>query len=344
MSDKAAVSTGFAGRRLHVAVRRARAGDAGRLRLLMERYLLVAIWAVVAGFFAITRSKSFLQTATLHSIFGGSAVFVLLGLAAFCTCVVAEIDLSVPFMMGLSATIVPLLVSEHGVAAGLAAFVAVAVAAVCGVLNALVIVTFKVDALVATLGSGTVFLGIAEGISHQTPVAGLSKGFSTIAIHDVLGLPLVFWYGIALAVFLAYLLAFTPLGRHMAFVGANREVARLAGIRVNRIRFGAYASGGLIAGFAGVMLSAQLGGFDSSSGSNYLLPTFAVVFLSAAVVRPGAFHAIGVVIAAYFISTGTLGLELFGYSGWTQQVFYGGALVVAVTVVTLVRTRSRRAA
>ena len=61
-------------------------------------------------------------------------------------------------------------------------------------------------------------------------------------------MPVSFYYGIALALALAYVLAWTPLGRHMLFVGANREVARLAGIRVQRIRFGAYVISGVLAG------------------------------------------------------------------------------------------------
>jgi ribose transport system permease protein len=56
--------------------------------------------------------------------------------------------------------------------------------------------------------------------------------------------------------------------------------------------------------------------------------------------RPGRFHPIGVVIAAYFVATGTLGLQLFGLTGWVNQVFFGGALVVAVAVVTAVRKES----
>jgi ribose transport system permease protein len=309
-------------------------------RRTFERYLLVGVWILLIVFFGVTKSSSFLHFTTVQAIFGNSSIYVFLGLAALCTSVVGEIDLSVAFIMGLSATLVPLLVSEHGVNVIVASVIAIAVGALCGVANAIIIVRLKVNALIATLGLGTVLLGLSESISHQNSVSGLSTTFSKFAVYNILGLPLAFWYGIVLAAVMAYTLSYTPLGRHVAFVGSNREVARLAGIRVNRIRFGAYTSGGLIAGVSGVLLSAQLGGFQSSSAQSYLLPTFAVVFLSAAVIRPGRFNAIGVVVGAYFISTGTLGLELFGYNGPAEQILYGGALVAAVTVVTIVQRQS----
>jgi ribose transport system permease protein len=310
------------------------------LRLWAERYTLIAIWLLTAAVFAVASPSAFLQIATLHAIFNSSAVYVLLGLAALCTAVVAEFDVSVPFVMGLSATIVPVLVTQDGMSTGLAVLIAMLAAALFGVINGFVVVILRVEPFVATLGTGTVGFGIAQGISHETPISGLSHGFAQFGLANILGLSSAFWYGIALAVFLTYLLAMTPLGRHMMFVGSNREVARLASVSVGRIRFGSYIAGAVIAGFAGIVLTAQLGGFDASSSEGYLLPVFATLFLSAAVVRPGNFNPVGIVIAGYFIATGTLGLELLGYDGWTQQVFYGGSLVIAVSVVSLVRRQA----
>jgi ribose transport system permease protein len=155
-------------------------------------------------------------------------------------------------------------------------------------------------------------------------------------------MPVSFYYGIGLALFLAYLLAWTPIGRSMVFVGANREVARLAGIRVQRIRFGAYVAGGLLAGLAGLLLVATVGGFDSASSGSYLLPALAAVFLGTAVVQPGAFNPLGTMVAIYFLTTGIFGLQLLGYQGWIQNAFYGAGLVVAVTLAKVVRDRSRK--
>jgi ribose transport system permease protein len=126
----------------------------------------------------------------------------------------------------------------------------------------------------------------------------------------------------------------------MAFVGANREVARLAGVRVARIRIGAYVVSGLICGLGGMLLAAAVGGFDPSSSPSYLLPAFSAAFLGTAAIVPGRFNPLGTFVAIYFLATGILGLQLLGYTGWISHVFYGAALIVAVTVSTVVRRRT----
>src|SRR5580700_5745188 len=93
----------------------------------------------------------------------------------------------------------------------------------------------------------------------------------------------------AVALAFAYLLAFTPLGRHMRFVGASREVSRLSGVRVDRIRFGSFVFAGLLSGVGSVIAVAAIGGYNATTSDSYLLPVFAAVFLSTAIFEPGRF-------------------------------------------------------
>jgi ribose transport system permease protein len=132
----------------------------------------------------------------------------------------------------------------------------------------------------------------------------------------------------------------TPLGLRMSFVGSGREVARLAGINVNRIRFGAYVASGVLSGIGGVVVTATLGGYDPNISATYLLPAFAAVFLGTAAVQPGKFNPLGTLIGVYFLQTGIVGLQLMGLTGWVSSVFYGGTLVLAVSITTLVQRRA----
>jgi ribose transport system permease protein len=88
---------------------------------------------------------------------------------------------------------------------------------------------------------------------------------------------------------------------------------------------------------AGVVVAGTLGAFQASQSPSYLLPAFAAAFLGSTVVKPGRFNPWGSVIAIYFLITGITGLVLLGLSGWINEVFYGAALVVAVSVSTAVR-------
>lgn len=309
---------------------------------LASRTSLVGIWIITAALFAIFESDLFLQSGTFKSIFGSQYELVFLAVALICTFVVGEFDLSIAASMGLAGSLVPLLAVQEGFPTVIAVILALSASAAVGAINGFLVVRVGVDAIVATLGMATLVLGITLWATDLNAISGLSESFSQLALRDILGLPIAFYYGVAACLILAYILNFTPLGRRMAFVGSSREVARLAGIDVNRMRFGSYVACSLIAGVAGVLLASTLGGFDPGTSSNYLLPAFAAVFLGTAAIQPGRFNPLGALIAVYFLQTGIVGLQLAGLTGWVEDVFYGGALVLAVSVTTLIRRRTGR--
>jgi ribose transport system permease protein len=313
------------------------------LHTVTSKYALVIVWAVMALVFYALMPDKFGTGAAFSSIFGSQQVLVFLAMSALITLVVGEFDLSIASIMGLSATIVTVLAGLHGVNIWVACLIALGAAMIAGAVNAYFVVVLDVSSFVVTLGTGTLLLGLAEFISGGNITSVSNEAFSNLAILRIFGMPISFYYGIALGLLIAYILAFTPLGRHMLFVGASRDVARLAGIRVQGIRAGAYIAGSLLAGLAGVILVSTVGGFSSSSSTIYLLPALAAVFLGTAVVQPGMFNPIGTLIAIYFLATGIFGLQLLGFSGWIQNVFYGAGLVVAVALAKVVRNRSRTA-
>ncbi len=308
---------------------------------IVSRYALVGVWLVVFLVFAAIEPSVLLTAGTFQTIFGSQQALVFLGMAAVITFQVGEFDLSISAILGMSATIVPVLVIEHGWDPYAASVVAILAAVAVGAINGIIVVRLGIDAIIATLGMGTLLLGLTSGFSHSQAVSGLSNSFGAISNTTVvLGLPLTFFYGVALALLIAYITRSTPLGRHMAFVGANREVARLAGVRVTRIRIGAYMLSGLLCGIGGVLLVATIGGFDSNSSPTYLLPALSATFLGTAVIKPGRFNAVGTLVAIYFLVTGIVGLQLLGYTGWVSNAFYGAALITAVIVSTLTRRRT----
>jgi len=309
-------------------------------RRFSSRYAIVGIWILMILLYSALMPDKFVHTGTLRTILASQQALVFLAMGAVLTFVVGEFDLSIASTLGLAGTLVPVLVVLHGWNIVAACIAAVLCTALVGLVNGLLVVKVGVDALIVTLGSATLLLGVASLVSKQATVSGLSAGFGEIALHEIAGLPVSFYYGLVLALIVGYVLAFTPLGRHMSFVGANREVARLAGVSVDRLRIGAFVAGSTIAGVGGVLLVATVGGFDSTTSPTYLLPAFASVFLGTAVVRPGRFNPIGTLVAIYFLATGILGLQLLGYTGWIENVFYGTALVVAVSVSAVVRRRT----
>lgn len=309
--------------------------------VITSRYALVLVWLAVAVLYYVLMPGTFGSWGAVRAIFGGQPVLVFLAMSALITLMVGEFDLSIASIMGLAATIVPVLAGLHGVNIWLACLIALAACALVGAVNAFFVVRLDVSSLVVTLGAGTLVTGISQAISSSNVVSVQDKLFSDLTGYPVLGMPVSFYYGLALTLGIAYIMAYTPLGRHILFVGANREVARLAGIRVDRVRVGAYIISSLVAGMAGLIIVSTLGGFDSTTAMQYLLPALAAVFLGTAVVHPGQFNPIGTLIAIYFLWTGIFGLQLLGFAGWIQNVFYGAGLVVAVALAKIVRNRSK---
>ncbi|WP_167132565.1 ABC transporter permease [Paramicrobacterium chengjingii] len=315
---------------------------ADRFEWISARFSVIGVWLLLAILYAVLVPDTFLTVGAARTIFGSQQALVFLSAALLCTIIVGEfVDMSVASNFGLAATLVTVLNVNDGVNVWVAALVAIAASTIVGLVNAVLIVKVGVNTIVVTLGMGTFLLGIGLWQTNLMPVSGLPATFAQIANFNIGGLPVSFFIGLLLMLGFAYVLSFTPLGRNMRFVGENREVSRLAGVRVTRVRVGAFVAAGVIAGVGGVLSAAATGGFDMASSQSYLLPMFAATFLGTAVLLPGRFNPIGTLIAIYFLATGVLGLQLLGGSSWVSNVFYGGVLVIAVTLSTLLNKRSR---
>jgi ribose transport system permease protein len=310
-------------------------------RPLAPRFAVLVVWAAMIGVYWGTEPVLFPHVGTFQTIFGSQQPLVFMTMALMCTIVVGEfVDLSVPAVFGFGATILPVLVVNHGWSVWPAAIVAVVASAGVGAVNGFLVVKVGVNTIVVTLGMATLLEGISLWMSDLNTISGMPAGFQKLALLDVGGLPVSFYYGVALVLAFAYLLAFTPLGRHMRFVGASREVSRLSGVRVDRIRFGSFVFAGLLSGVGAVIAVAAIGGYNATTSDTYLLPVFAAVFLSTAIFEPGRFNPLGTLVGIYFLETGILGLQLLGLQSWVSQVFYGGILVIAVTISTVLHRRA----
>ena len=310
-------------------------------RHIGSRYSVIGVWAVLIVIYWAAKPAVFMTTSSWESIFGSQYSLMFMAMALLCTIIVGEfVDLSVPSVFGFAATVQAVLVAGHGWGVWPAAIVAVVAAAAVAAVNGLLVVVAGVNTIVVTLGMGTLLTGVALWMSDLNTVSFLNPGFSKIALFSIGGLPISFYYGVLVVAGFAYILACTPLGRHMRFVGASREVSRLSGVRVNRIRFGSFVAAGVLSGLGAIVTLAAVGGFNANYSDSYLLPVFASVFLGTAIFQPGRFNPIGTWIGIFFLATGITGLQDLGLQTWVSDVFYGGVLVIAVTISTNLHRRT----
>jgi ribose transport system permease protein len=306
----------------------------------LEALALPIAWVVVIVIFGALRPGTFLSTANLASILASQAVLVVVALALVIVLTAGDYDLSVASVVGLSANLIAILNVSHGVPIPLAILIALCAGLLVGMLNGLFVVLVQIDSLIVTLGMSTFVSGIVLWITGSNTLSGISNDLvRPVIVWRLAGVPFEFYYALVIALVVWYVFRYTPLGRRLLVVGRSREVARLSGVRVGAVRWGALAVSGVIAAFGGVLYAGTSGAAGPTSGLELLLPAFAAAFLGATTVNPGRFNPWGTVIAVYFLVTGITGLQLLGAQSYVQNIFYGAALVLAVSFSQIVRRR-----
>ncbi|WP_137131119.1 ABC transporter permease [Rhizobium sp. FY34] len=305
-----------------------------------ERFALVGAWLLLILIFGTLMPDSFLSWRSFSTLFGSQAVLVVLTLAIIIPLTSGDFDLSGASTLTMSCMLIAVLNVKLGWPVVPVMLIALASGVVIGAVNAFFVLYFRIHSLIVTLGVGTFVNGLILWVSNSQTISGVSMGLvEWVIINRLFGIPLAFFYALILAAIIWYALEFTIAGRKLLFVGRGREVSRLSGINVDRVRASAFVLSGLISAFAGMLYAGMTGSADPLSGLSLLLPAFAAAFLGATTISPGRFNAFGAVISVYFLVTGITGLTMLGADAYVQNLFYGGALVIAVSLSQLVRNR-----
>jgi ribose transport system permease protein len=308
-----------------------------------ERLALLLAWAFVIIVFGAVRPNTFLTWGNFSAILGSQAVLVVVALGLTLSLTAGDYDLSIASVLSLAGTVLAVLNARNGVPIGWAIVAALAVGAAVGFINGFFVIFFRINSMIVTLGIGTFVHGVTLWLGDQETISGISSGLvEAVIVRRLFGVPLSFYYAFALCVLIWYVFSYTVLGRRLLFVGRGREIARLSGIRVDRLRWGCFIVSGLMGAIAGILYVGTVAAADPNSGLSFLLPAFAAAFLGATSINPGRFNPWGTMISVYFLVTGITGLSILGVSTFIQDLFYGGALVVSVTLSQIVRGREER--
>lgn len=309
----------------------------------LERFGLVIVWLAVIALFGAMRPETFLTWSNFSSIFGSEAVLVIVTLGLIIPLTAGDFDLSIAQTLTFTSMLTAILSARMGVPIGYIIPIALAAGALVGLINGAITLYFRVHSLIVTLGVGTFLHGVTLWISDSQTISGVARVLMQyVIIQRVFGIPVSFYYAIVLAALVWYVLSYTAFGQQLLFTGRGREVGRLTGVAVGRVRMTAFMASGMMGAVAGILYTGTTGSANPTSGTTLLLPAFAAAFLGATCIKPGRFNAWGSVIAVYFLVTGINGLSVLGFRTFVHDLFYGGALVVAVMVSQLVSGRKER--
>jgi ribose transport system permease protein len=315
--------------------------------LAFDRIGAVYVWLGIIVLFSLWVPETFPNVDTAKQILNANAITALAAMSITIPLAARVFDLSFAGVMTLTGVAVAHLIAKDGVPVVPAIAIALAIGLGVGVINAVVVVVMRIDSFIATLATGSLIAALVTMVTNEVPItdAMLGGDFAKIGQTSIDGVTLGVVYCAVAAIGIWYLLEHTATGRRLYATGFNPDAARLAGVRIDRLRFASLVASGGLAGATGIILASTLGSGSPTAGTPYLLPAFAAAFLGATQLKHGRFNAGGTIIAVLLLGTGVTGLALANAPQWAGDMFVGVVLIAALALTGLQRrtTRTRAA-
>jgi rhamnose transport system permease protein len=319
-----------------------------RLAARWEAGLVVVFVGVLL--FGVSESSTFATKTTLFYAGINIGYIAIMALPMTLIIMTGEIDLSVASTLGLSGAVLGDL-WHHGWSIWPAIVVALAVGVAGGALNGFLVARAGLPSIAVTIGSLTLFRGIAEillgsatvptGSDRQFPASLTKIGVVPVPGTQLSYTAVIF---IVLALVCGIVLHATPLGRRIIAVGLQPEAARFAGIRVARIKFWLFVFSGLVCAFAGILLTAQNASVSYNAGSGLELNVVAIVLFGGVSIFGGHGTVPGVVLSVLIVGALQMALTQMNVDPNVQNIVIGFLLLISVVVPNLSRgTRWLRA-
>ena len=291
---------------------------------------------LVYGFFAILNAKILSLTA-VETIIQQTVIVGIGAIGMTFVIISGGIDLSVGSIIAMGSVAVAFLMQTFGLDPLLAAVGGVLVGLLWGFINGVLIARFKMVPFIVTLGTLLVVRGVAKGIAHSMPI---NTGHTWLS--DLLAalpqsqkwqlIPPGAWLMILLALLMAAVLKYLPIGRHVYAIGSSEQTARLCGIAVERVKIFVYTLCGGLAGLGGLMLMSYQEQGDPTAAIGLELDVIAAVVIGGGSLSGGEGSIQGSIVGAIIMTVIRTGCQLNGWPTWVTQVVTGAVIVIAVAV------------
>jgi ribose transport system permease protein len=300
--------------------------------LLLVLAIVVAVFWISSPYF-LTKAN-LLTAASVVSILGIMAVLETLIVIA------GEIDISIGSVMAATSVIIGLLITA-GFNIWLSAVIGLLFSGAVGAFNGIITVYFKINSLVTTLGTYSIFLGLAYVLSNTMTVNIAGEGFDVLGSGTVASVPVPVFFFLGTWLIGFAVARFTAVGRHIYATGDNYEASVRSGIQADKIRVGLFIAIGLSAGLAGIIVTSELGSAAPQIGDPYLLSVVTAVILGGASLRGGRGTMLGTLIAVAILGVLQNGFALLQFSSFLENTVLGCLLIIAVLTDRLVRRAER---
>jgi rhamnose transport system permease protein len=296
-----------------------------------ESLLVVLLVAVVV--FGVAEQPRFLDTVNFFYIGLNMGEIAIMALPLTLIVITGEIDLSVASMLGLSGAIVGQLF-HAGWSIWAAMAVALLVGAAGGLLNGVLVARVGLPSIAVTIGTLTLFRGLAEIVLAPRTITGFPASLTDIGVIPMPGTEIAVSTVIfaVLAIGFGLVLHATPLGRAIVSIGLQPEAAQFSGIRVRRIKLWLYVVSGFLCAFAGILLTLKNSSVSYDAGTGLELTVVAIVLLGGVSIFGGRGTIIGVVLAVAIVGCLQQVLTQMNVQAEVQNIITGGLLLASVII------------
>lgn len=303
---------------------------------------LALITVLVFALMAALSPERFLSAQNLSSMAFQFPEFAILALAITVAMLTGGIDLSVIGIANLSAIAAATILTRFagevtGAGTGwvaLAMLAALVVGALAGLVNGLLVALLGLPAILATLGTGLVFTGLAVAMTGGSAVMGLPPAAAWIGNGAVAGVPVPLILFAALSALLWFVLSRTAFGLRVQMFGANPLAARFAAIPIEGLLIRVYVIAGMLAAVAGLVIMSRANSAKADYGSSYLLLAILIAVLGGVNPYGGYGKIIGVVLAVLSMQFLSSGLNMLGVSNFARELIWGSLLILVMVINT----------
>lgn len=289
--------------------------------------ILLALFATILVFTLL--DSDFLTTYNLINIVLQASVTAILAMGVTFVIITGGIDLSIGTALAVSAVVCGLLLSQ-GYSLPIVILGTLATGALAGLVNGAIITLSRITPFVVTLGSMSIFSGLALIVSGGQTVYGIPPEFSDLVAGRVGPVPTPIVIAFLVLVGASVVMKTTKLGEYLIAIGGAREVARLAGIKVGFYTAIAYVISSALAATGAMVTVGRLGAADPALGADLLLPAIAAAVMGGADLNGGEGSMVGAVIGALLIATLQAGLTFLNVQAFYQQVAIGIVIILAL--------------
>ena len=307
----------------------------------LKTYGTLIGFVLVVVFFWIEIPDTFMTAKNWLNISQQVSMLAVVAFTMTIVMVMGDFDLSVGSMASLAGLVAALAFRDgHGVWIGV--MLALVVGLVGGLLNGALVAYVGILPFVATLGTLTVYSGLAFLISGGKTIFGRDipaafSGFarSGVSLTETISLPSLTIVAALVLLAVWFTLEQTTFGRRLYAIGGNKEAARLAGIRVRRLRFLAFGLSGLGAATAGLMYASRVASANPTQGSGLMLDAIAAVFLGMTMSEEGEPHVLATLVGVLILGVLGNGLTQMSIDSYVREVLIGSIIVLAVASSSL---------